>query len=157
MPVPSFRRQRTCLNVVDLFRAFERKARTVVSICAPFDILIRKQPLQSRQPGVILISLERLQKSPGFTEGRPVEAPPELVVEVLSSSETSADLAAKLDDYASIGTAECWVLDPQANTAIQYVLTDGTWVVVAGPTSSGRLNSSAFPGLTARVADLFLD
>jgi Uma2 family endonuclease len=48
---------------------------------------------------------------------------PDLAVEVISPSETWADVQAKVSDYLRYGTAQVWVFDPQ---------TRETWVYEAG-------------------------
>ena len=85
-------------------------------IIAPFNVLIREQPkLRTRQPDVIDIGHGRLA---GFDpdSANILRAVPELVVEIISPSETAAGWAEKLADYAAIGIAELWRVEPDART-----------------------------------------
>jgi len=44
--------------------------------------------------------------------------PPDLVVEVLSASTRAADLGEKRAEYAAIGVAEYWCVDPDAGEVL---------------------------------------
>lgn len=50
------------------------------------------------------------------------EGGPDLVVEVISPSSGRYDRVEKLNGYASIGTAEYWLVDPEQRTLHRYVL-----------------------------------
>jgi Uma2 family endonuclease len=52
------------------------------------DVVIRAEPLRVRQPDALFISNERLDQVGGEPEHGPLKAAPELVVEILSPSET---------------------------------------------------------------------
>ncbi len=89
-----------------------------VVLAAPLDIVIRQEPLRVRQPDVLYLSAERT----GITrradlQAHPIlEIPPDLVVEVLSPSNTRGGIADKLEDYRRFGVRECWLVDPENNT-----------------------------------------
>jgi Uma2 family endonuclease len=79
---------------------------------APLDILIRREPLRTRQPDLMFISRERR-----FIIGQQIiDGAPDLVIEVLSSTNTRQDLQAKLRDYQSIGVREAWIIAPEGRT-----------------------------------------
>lgn len=50
------------------------------------------------------------------------EGGPDLAVEVISPSSARFDSVEKLAGYASIGTAEYWLIDPEKRTLQRYVL-----------------------------------
>ena len=79
---------------------------------APLDIVIRRDPLRTRQPDLMFISNARR-----YIIGRQViEGGPDLVIEILSPSNTRRELEAKLQDYQSIGVREAWIVSPQGQT-----------------------------------------
>jgi Uma2 family endonuclease len=45
-----------------------------------------------------------------------LEVSPDLVVEVLSPSNTRRDIEGKLEDYQRIAVKECWLVSPEAET-----------------------------------------
>jgi|SRR6266850_2673541 len=79
---------------------------------APLDIVTRRDPLRTRQPDVMFISNARR-----YIIGRQViEGGPDLVIEILSPSNTRRELVEKLQDYQRIGVREAWIVSPQAQT-----------------------------------------
>ncbi len=52
-----------------------------------------------------------------------VQGPPDLVVEILSESNTEHDLKLKRKIYAKHGVREYWIVDPQAGTIEVLALT----------------------------------
>jgi Uma2 family endonuclease len=71
--------------------------------------------------------------------------PPELIVEVASSSE-SIDLHAKRRDYEQAGVLEYGVVVLRQRVVRWFVLQDGTYQEVAAD-ASGLFKSTVFPGL----------
>ena len=84
-----------------------------LAFAAPYDVLIRRDPLRVRQPDILVVNSE----STGIDRPSPtwwachsrIERPPLLVVEVLSPSNTPRDIEQRLADYRSIGVPECWL------------------------------------------------
>ena len=62
-----------------------------------------------RSPDVPFVAADKISQH-GFGSGW-VAAAPDLVVEVLSPSETAAELEARLQDYFNTGTRLAWVVD----------------------------------------------
>jgi Uma2 family endonuclease len=79
---------------------------------APLDIVIRREPLRTRQPDLMFISNARRY----IIGMQVIEGGPDLVVEILSPSNTRQELHEKLQDYQTIGVHEAWVISPQART-----------------------------------------
>ena len=111
---------------------------------------LRALPHTVRAPDVSFVRADRLPVR-GFGRGL-VDVPPDLVVEVLSPSETASRLQEKLDDYRAAGTSLIWVLDPDARTVM----------VVSGDAPARWLHDddtldggSVVPGFQCRVGDLF--
>lgn len=109
-PTPDHQRmvQRTFVKL-DAF-VQERQIGTV--FLAPLDVLIRRDPLQTRQPDVMFISHARR-----YIIGRQViEGGPDLVIEILSPANTRRELEERLRDYQTIGVREAWIVAPQGQT-----------------------------------------
>ena len=156
MPGASRRHQRIADSITQLLRAFERQTGLGISVSAPYDVLIRRFPkMQMRQPDVLFVSHVRLTQSGSDSEEGPLEVAPELVVEVISTSETQRILGDKIADYVTIGVNECWVVRPDAGTVEVLTLTpDG--VVSAGVYSEGQtVQSVVFDGLAVLIEDVF--
>ncbi len=102
-------------------------------------------------PDVGFVSKDRL---PRTLEAIPTLAP-DLAVEVLSESNTAAEMAQKLAEYFQSGTRLAWIVDPPTRTVAVY----------RAPGQPVRVleehefldGEEVLPGLTLAVADLFLN
>ena len=81
---------------------------------------------------------------------------PALVVEVLSPSTRNKDMAKKLTLYQQTGVREYWLIDPDQKTAHQYAFADQSITTQMKYVGDAILQSACFPGLTARLKDLFI-
>lgn len=86
---------------------------------------------------------------------RGLEAPPDLVVEVLSPSTADRDRSFKADQYARRGVREYWLVSPEAETIEILVLRDGTWALHARPGRDEPVTSTVLPGLTFPASAAF--
>ncbi len=155
MPNPTRRHQGILLNLAEQLHAYERRTHSGKTIIAPSDILIRRAPLRIRQPDVLFISNERLAQCGKDTDPAPLTTAPELVVEVLSPSDTGRVLEGKLADYRAVGVQECWGVhtNTQKVEVLRLILERAE--TVATYSGSETLQSATLPGLTLPVAALF--
>ena len=77
---------------------------------------------------------------------------PDLAVEVLSPSESAADLAEKLADYRVAGTVLVWVIDPATRTVIIVAGDDARTTLGVDETLTGGI---VVPGFACGVGELF--
>ena len=124
-PAPIPVHQRIVANTfVPLSNYVEAKDLGVV-LFAPVDIILQRHPLRTRQPDVLFIHRDKLSGT-GFDaieELQILEIAPDLVVEVLSSSDTEKVLSGKLADYQRIGVKECWLISREARSVEVLQLT----------------------------------
>lgn len=154
MTQPSIGHQEIALNVAELLRAYQRRSRRGRTIIAPCDILIRYQPLRTRQPDVLFISRERYgDRLP--QDALPLSPAPEIAVEVLSPSETRSIRLAKITDYCAVDVKECWLVSPEAGTVEVLRLTPDGSKRAALYTLSETLQSLTFRDLTVALDDIF--
>src|SRR5215475_6794836 len=87
-----------------------------LGLCFPDNIGFQLPGLDDtvRSPDAAFVRADRLSLESIGTGWVPVT--PDLVVEVLSPSETTATLDEKWRDYSSAGTTLMWVIDPAART-----------------------------------------
>jgi Uma2 family endonuclease len=113
--------QTVVLALSSTLHAFVRVHRLGRVFVAPLDIVIRRDPLRTRQPDVMFVSNARR-----YIIGlQVIEGGPDLVIEVLSPANTRRELEAKLRDYQSIAVREAWVISPQARTLEVLQLSTG--------------------------------
>jgi Uma2 family endonuclease len=102
--------------------SFARMHQRGVTFLAPLDVVIRRDPLRTRQPDLMFISNARR-----YIIGRQViEGGPDLIIEILSPSNTRQELQEKLQDYQAIGVREAWVIAPQGRTVEVLQLSAGS-------------------------------
>jgi Uma2 family endonuclease len=115
------------------------------------DGIIRLWRGRLRIPDVSFFSWSRL---PGgeFPSEAIASIVPDLAIEVLSRSNTKAEMALKLDDYFRAGTRLVWFVDPRTRTADVY--SSATDFKHIG--RSGKLSGDAIlPGFSLPLAKLF--
>ena len=154
LPSPTRKHQTIALNLAEAFRVYQRATRLGQAIIAPCDVEITYQPLRSRQPDLLFISRERLEQNAPSDQYSAMTPAPELVVEIVSPSDTASVLASKTADYQAVDVRELWVVRSGDQTVEVLSLTDGASRVFGhGETAA----SDVFTGLAAEVDTLFVE
>ena len=157
MSSPTPRHQRILTWIFRALSAYEVQSGSGIVIPAPSDILISRTPrLRTRQPDVYFIRHATAALSQGYPDLGAVTVAPELIVEIISNSETARILKGKLADYCEIGVSEAWVVRQDAQTVEVLQLTPSGPVSVATYSSGQNIQSLTFSDLTPAVADFFL-
>lgn len=157
MPSPSWSHQERAARVFESLRAYQRSRQNGRTLMAPFDVVVQQSPLRTRQPDVFYISNERLAEAGGIPQEGPLPLGPELVVEILSPSETPRTVREKLEDLAAVGTREAWLVSPESET-VQVLRLSPEGIEPAAVYIYGQtLTSLTFPELTIALADIFDD
>jgi Uma2 family endonuclease len=117
-PAPSFEHQWIADSLVLNLRPFVQQRQLGVVVSVTVDVLIQREPLRTRQPDVLFLSTARtgIRGREGLRGLQTLNTAPDLVIEVLSPSETRRDVADKLTDYRAIGVQECWLVSSEAQT-----------------------------------------
>lgn len=79
-------------------------------------ILINKNPLRVRAADVVYVSKEKAQERPKGI----LEIPPDLIIEIISESNTAWEITDKVKDYLSIGVERIILIEPQTETVSLY-------------------------------------
>lgn len=106
-----------------------------------------------RIPDVAFTSWERL---PGRRRpAKPIpELSPDLAVEILSISNTLAEMALKRQDYFTAGVRLVWEVDPETRTVSVYTGPDNPIILTEADTLDGGV---VLPGFTLSLRDLFAE
>ena len=124
-PTPRLVHQRMSANIVVALDSHVQAKDLGVVLFAPVDIILQRHPLRTRQPDVLFIHKDKLSGT-GFDaieELQILEIAPDLVIEVLSTSDTERVLSGKLSDYQQIGVKECWLVSREARSVEVLQLT----------------------------------
>lgn len=141
-------------NLYTPLRTWHRTSHPGKLLMAPIDVLVRRSPLRTRQPDVLFITAARLGAR-SVDNPAPLEPAPELVVEILSPSDTRRVLSGKLAEYCAVDVRECWVVSPGEQT-VEVLRLSADGVDSTGVFSIGQAaQSTTFADLTVEVADIF--
>ncbi len=115
------------------------------------DGMLRILPAQVRVPDVAFVAWHR------FPGGRPPSqqippTAPDLAVEVLSPSNTEAEMRRKLRDYFAAGSRLVWYIDPASRLARVYTSPEQCTLVGEDGVLSG---GDVLPGFTLSLGELF--
>jgi len=109
--------------------------------------ITERDPDSVRGPDLSFWDKDRLKEIPvGY-----VEIPPDMLVEVLSPSNTSKQIRVKLKEYFAKGVRLVWVIAPEDRTLTIYRTPDEGRVLHDTATVTGE---DVLPGFTCRVSDL---
>jgi Uma2 family endonuclease len=106
-----------------------------------------------RGPDIAFTSWDRLPGRRRSGEAIPVQTP-DLVVEVLSPSNTAAEMARKRDEYFRAGVRLLWEINPRTRTVREYTTASQSRDLTAADTLDGR---DVLPGFTLPLANLFAE
>ena len=84
-----------------------------------------------------------------------VDDRPDLAVEVISPSSRRYDRVVKLGYYQSVGVPEYWIVDPEARTVEQLILTDGFYTIAQVAAERGTFSPKGWEGLEIPLARLW--
>jgi Uma2 family endonuclease len=116
-------------------------------VCNDTGIVTERDPDSVRGPDISYWSKERLPEVPiGY-----IEVAPDMLVEVLSPSNTSKRIRAKLKEYFAKGVRLVWVIAPEDRTLTTYRTPDEGRLLHETATVTGE---EVLPGFTCRVSDL---
>ena len=149
-PAPIFKQQIISGNIYTPVRAFVTERRLGVVAFAPVDLIIQTEPLRTRQPDLLYVSNENRHIICDMVHGGP-----DLVIEILSPSNSRKEIESKLADYASVDVKECWLVSPEGGTIEVLVLDYGEWKRVSLYGFGDNLESGVLPGLELPVSEIF--
>ena len=107
-----------------------------------------------RIPDVSVISIQRYQAVAGIQDQRVWSVVPNLVVEVLSESNSQKEMQDKLVEYFRFGVEEVWYVSPSLKTICVYYSTEES-IVIESPAFFNK--SRLFLDLVFSLDDVFLD
>jgi Uma2 family endonuclease len=115
------------------------------------DGMVRLAPGALRAPDVAFYSWRRFPD--GELPGKPIpDLAPDLAVEVLSDSNTAAEMDRKRRELFAAGTRLMWIVDPAARTVTVHAPRRRPVVLSDGDTLDG---GKVLPGFSVAVATLF--
>jgi Uma2 family endonuclease len=125
---------------------------------APFDVRFHDHSKKDKdiytvlQPDICVIC------DPAKIDRRGCIGAPDIVVEVLSPSNSKMELFHKFQVYQEHKVREYWVVYPDEQCILQYLLDDGGVFVAGQPrTGENELVSDVLPGFRLNIDEVFVD
>ena len=157
-PAPLFGHQWHSRKIFQLMANYVDDNLLGLVVYAPVDIMISRAPLRTRQPDVLYISFERIaQLGLDNMEELPfLDIAPDLVVEIVSPSESQQNVSDKLADYQRMGVDECWLVRSREGTieVVQFISDSSR--TVERFSNGARVQSHVLPGWQPVVNDLLV-
>lgn len=154
MPNPTPLHQEIAGTIYELLRDWQRQTRLGRTFMAPRDVLVSINPMRTRQPDVLFISNEGIGGQL-LSDPAPFGQAPEIVIEVLSDSDTRQMRFAKIRDFCAVGVNECWLVSPETESIEVLRLTPEGPVREALYGLGETLQSLTFPDLTLALDAIF--
>ena len=105
------------------------------------------------EPDVVFFGME---KATNFTPTQMLFPAPDFVAEVLSDSTEKKDRGIKFRDFEAHGVQEYWIIDPEAESVEQYLLSDKKeYILQQKLVQKGVLKSSAVEDFDIEISILF--
>ena len=157
-PAPSSIHQWILVELLRTLYTHVHRANMGVVLPSPIDLIISKSPvLRTRQPDILFLNGEKTGvRGPKDLEDMPsIEVVPDLVVELLSPDEHRRTLTGKLEDYATIGVLEVWLVSRESETVEVLSLENGEYRRTALFGHGDTLKSTVLQGFTLDVQTIF--
>ena len=122
---------------------------------APFDVRLSRKLANDKdvltvvQPDICVVC------DPSMVDARGCAGAPDIVVEILSPSNSEKELNKKYEIYEQAGVKEYWVVFPVEKAVLVYTLTDARFTGSRPMTSGQILTSTVLEGFSIDLKELF--
>ena len=114
---------------------------------APIDLILTEQDVFV--PDLLVVS------DPAHISRRGIEAPPVLVVEILSPSTRAQDCGLKARRYAELGVEHYWIVDPERERLECHRLAEGVFRPLVDAEGEATLEHPTWGGLAIDLGTLW--
>jgi Uma2 family endonuclease len=153
LPALSVGHQRVVRRLLRLLEDFVSSRSLGEIFPALLDVVVQRNPIRTRQPDLLFVRAENVPNLDKQQER--LEFAPDLVIEVLSPSDSLAELLKKLNDYHRIGVKEVWLVNPLARTVEVLARQEGGWELVGVFKETETVQSRVLLELNLPVAQIF--
>ena len=146
-PSPRPRHQRISRRLLLVLEDYFGRGRRGEVFHAPTDVILTDEDVFV--PDLLVVA------DPNGITDRAIEAPPLLVVEILSPSTRRQDRGVKAERYAELGVAHYWIVDPEQERVELLRLEDGAYRLIAGGAGATSLAHPDWDGLVLDLGALW--
>jgi Uma2 family endonuclease len=153
MSAPSLRHQAILIELASQFQTFLR-GKSCKAYPAPLDVRLFYEEDESDdtvvQPDIVVICDEK-KRGPEGCRGAP-----DLVIEILSPSNTAIEMERKLKLYQEAGVKEYWIVDPENNGLTVYRFQEGA-ILTYTLKKDSSVTVGIFPDLNINLKQVFAE
>ena len=156
-PAPSGKHQTISFNIAGELYNF-LKGKTCKAYPAPFDVrLVRDEKSDKKVNTVIQPDICVVCDLSKVADERSCLGAPDLIIEILSPGNNSKEIKIKYDLYEEFGVKEYWVIYPDEQSLLKYVLNEAGRFVVEGRalTVGDKVTTPILPGFELALDDVF--
>jgi Uma2 family endonuclease len=131
------------------------KGKTCQVFSAPFDVRFPRKSTEDKdiltvlQPDICVVC------DPAKIDKKGCIGAPDIIIEILSPSNSEKELKYKYEVYEEAGVKEYWVVFPDEKTLLIYTLTDGKFVPSRLMVKSDVVTSAILPGFMLDLSEIF--
>ena len=155
LPTPILKHQLVQAKLMDRIRSYLNLNRLGELLAAPFDFVVRREPLRTRQPDLFFLSSARESEWRDRLNEPRFEIAPDLVIELLSPSDTYQRWKEKLQDYHQLGVREVWAVDVEAGEIEALVREEGGYRSLGWFSGEQPVPTQVLTGLTLTPTEVF--
>lgn len=153
-PAPTSNHQRVSARLLRVLLNFFQH-RTCEVFHAPFDVYLVKPGQDFKktanvlQPDICIVCDPKKIRKEGCVGA------PDVVIEILSPSNTRKDVDYKFSLYEEYGVPEYWMIHPGEGTVIVNVLENGSYRTMRPVAAGQSLDAQTIPGLSVDLEEIF--
>lgn len=150
---PNRKHQEVSMNLSRILGSFLKGQKCKV-YAAPFDVRLSKDPDFKKIDSVIQPDISVIC-NPSKLDDKGCFGAPDLIVEILSPSNSRVELQNKFELYEEFGVQEYWIIHPVECTLLIYALVEGKYQSSKLFTSGDKIKSCVLPGLELDLEEVF--
>ena len=147
MPAPTTEHQIISKRLFLLIEKFVSEGNLGLALYAPVDVVLSKTTVV--QPDILFVSGGRKN----IVKER-IYGPPDLVVEIVSSTSYVKDRYEKFKLYEKYGVKEYWIVLPREKVIEVWCLRDGKYVLHSFAVEKGEVESCVLKGFKLKVEEV---
>lgn len=157
LPTPTLKHPLTQARLMERLRAFLATHQLGELLAAPFDFVVRREPLRTRQPELFFLANARAAEWRAHLNESRLEIAPDLVIELLSPSDTYSRWKEKLQDYHRLGVREVWAVDVDAGEIEVLTREERGYRSLGWFSGEQPLPTQVLTGLALTPAEVFIN
>ncbi len=153
MSAPLEKHQKVSVSMSSEIYMFLKKQPCQVRV-APYDVRLQRSVNDAEittvvQPDISVIC------NPDIIDEKGCNGPPDMIIEILSPSNSKRDIKEKYELYEEAGVKEYWIVLPEAKIIQVFLLENNTYKMDNMYAEDGLVYVKTIPGLVLNLEDIF--